>query len=654
MSAPYELQQLQMKYTSLLFIRLALAFLSTALSVRAFANPAEDNLFDLSLEDLMQIKIVSSTLTEKNQRTVPSSVTVFTREQINAMGIDYLDELLNFVPGFQAFRQADSGGEYYHSARGIRSGTSSREVLILIDGNRVNAEFAGGSVHMIALDNIAKIEIIRGPGSAIYGSNAFLGVINITTVKNKNTLSQTLGSNNRWQTQLFASTKLKEVNLDVFANAYGDRGQAYVLENSSTHNPYEARDPINGYDINLKIGLQKSQLDLTYFNREAEDFYSSEKTANNINKNKVTDTSLSFQQAFDWSEAVTTDYKLRYHHRESYVRIPLLPPSVEATFEEASYEFALHNNWVINANRSLQFGLEDRTIDSEKVTLYTAFGPVLINRDYERDVLGLYVQHQNNLSAKTELTIGARYDKYSQVGSAFNPRLGLIHQVSDVQTLKLLYGQAFRAPGIGDLTLTSNNSLIGNPDLKPEKIATWELVWMGSWKNNSLTITGFDNKIDDSIVQGFGANGTTRMYVNAPDSQDSKGVEFEFSSQLNHFWQVRAQYSLFNNLPATAFRQADNIASAIIAYERNQWALNLSANYAGERKMTAGTKIVGLDTYWLLNGKLQYALQPSTILYLQIKNLTDENYLTPSQGAILTQGIPNRGRELSVGFDWNF
>ncbi len=638
-----------MRHFKLLFI----SWLLTApLGALAASNSAD--LLSLSLEDLMQIKVVSSTLTEKSLRTVPSSVTVFTHEQISLMGIDYLDELLNFSPGFQAFRQADSGGEYYHSARGIRSGTSSREVLILIDGNRVNAEFAGGSVHMISLKNIVKIEIIRGPGSAIYGSNAFLGVINITTVKNKNTLSQILGDNNHWQTQLFSSTKFNDVNLDFFANVYRDRGQAYVLENSSTHNAYEARDPINGYDINFKIGRKKSQLDLTYYNREAEGFYSSEKTANDINKNKVTDASLSFWQAFDWNEAVTTDYKLRYHQRESYVRIPLIPPSVEATFEEASYEFSLHNNWIINAARSLQFGLEDRYINSEKVTLHTAFGPVLINRDYERDVLGLYVQHQNNLSDKTELTIGARYDKYSQVGSAFSPRLGLVHQVSDVQTLKLLHGKAFRAPGIGDLTLTSNNSLIGNPDLQPEKIATWELVWMGSWKNKSLTITGFHNKIDDSIVQGFGADGTTRMYVNAPDSQDYKGVEFEFSSQLNRYWQVRAQYSLFNALPVTAFRQADNIASAIIAYEQNKWALNVSANYAGERKMTAGTNMVSLDTYWLLNGKLQYALQPNTNLYLQIKNLTDKDYLTPSQGAILTQGIPNRGRELSVGFDWNF
>ncbi len=638
-----------MKHLKLLIVGLAMTS-----SLRVLAEPTRDDFLNLSLEDLMQIKIVSSTLTEKNLRTVPSSVSVFTKTQINAMGLDYLDELLNFVPGFQAFRQADSGGEYYHSSRGIRSGTSSREVLILIDGNRVNAEFAGGSVHMISLKNIEKIEIIRGPGSAIYGSNAFVGVINITTSNNKNLLSQTLGSNNRLQTQLFATTKFNEFNVDLFANAYRDQGQLYSVENSTTHKPYQTRDPIDGYDINVKVGRSKSQLNLTYFARNARDFLASERTANDINETKVKDTSISFQQATSWIDSVATDYNLRYHQRTSFIQFPLIPPSVDATFEEASFEFALHNDWSINENRSLQFGLEQRYIDSEEVTLHTAFGSVLVNQEYERDVLGLYVQHQHKLGSNTELTVGARYDKYSQVGSAVSPRVGVTHKLTDIQTVKLLYGKAFRAPGIGDLTLSSNNSLVGNPDLQPERIATVELVWMGSWKNASLTITGFENKINYSIVQGFGEDGTTRMYVNAPDSQKSRGVEFEYISQINSNWQLRTQYSLFNTLPVTAFRQADNIASLIVNYEHNQWALSLSANYAGERKMMTGATQLTLDKYWLLNGKLQYSFNKNTRVYFQAKNLADENYLTPSQGSILTSGIPNRGRELSVGLDWTF
>jgi iron complex outermembrane receptor protein len=300
----------------------------------------------------------------------------------------------------------------------------------------------------------------------------------------------------------------------------------------------------------------------------------------------------------------------------------------------------------------VQCGLENRHIDSDAVNLNVGTSTLSITEAYQRDVIGLYVQNQNSLAKNTELTLGARYDYYSKIGAAFNPRLGVTHQVSDVQTVKLLYGKAFRAPGIGDLTLTSNNDLIGNPDLKPEIMATWELVWMGSWKNNNLTITAFDNLVDDSIIQGFDADGITRMYVNAQDSQRSQGIEFEYMAQLNSNWQVRSQYSVFNTLPETAFRQADTIASFIVNYERQRWNLNFSANYAAERKMIAGSNLIALDPYWLLNGKLQYSFNNNARVFVQAKNMANEKYLTPSQGAILTAGIANRGRELSIGFDW--
>lgn len=636
-----------MRFLKLLFISLLLM----AKSGFVIASNSAD-LFNLSLEDLMQVHVVSATLTDKNLRTVPSSVTVFTHEQINVMGIDYLDELLNFVPGFQAFRQADSGGEYYHSSRGGRSGTSSREVLILIDGKRINAEFAAGSVHMISLKNIDKIEIIRGPGSAIYGSNAFLGVINITTIKNKNMLALLAGSNNRKQVQLFKTAQIGDWKLDFFGDAYRDKGQDYVIENFSTHAPYQTRDPIDGYDVDVRFGSEKSQLSLTYFSRNAQDFFLSEKTSNEYNDSKVSDTSVNFQQSLDWATDITTDYNLRYHQRATYIQIPLIPPAVDATFQEAGYEFNLHNNWLINDTHSMQFGFENRRIDSDAVDLHIGASTLPITKGYQRDVIGLYVQNQNSFGQNTELTLGARYDNYSKIGGSFNPRVGLTQKVSDVQTLKLLYGKAFRAPGIGDLTLTSNSDLVGNPDLKPEIISTWELVWMGSWEKNNLTITAFDNLVNNSIDQGFDKDGITRMYVNANDSQRSKGVEFEFIAQLNSSWQVRTQYSLFNTLPESAFRQADTVASFIINYERERWNFNFSANYAAERKMISGEKFITLDPYWLANGKLQYLFNNNTSVFVQAKNIFNENYLTPSQGSVLKAGIQNRGRELSIGLDW--
>ena len=154
----------------LLFV-LSLTYLSSAVAETSI------DLFEMPLEELMQLHVNSSTLTDKTLRTAPSSITVFTHQQIQNLGINYLHELMNYVPGFQSFRQAESGDEYYHSSRGLRVGTSSREVLILVDGQRLNREFDNATgAPMMALGNIEKVEFIRGPGSAIYGSNAFAGV----------------------------------------------------------------------------------------------------------------------------------------------------------------------------------------------------------------------------------------------------------------------------------------------------------------------------------------------------------------------------------------------------------------------------------------------------------------------------------------------
>ena len=93
-----------------------------------------NQLFSLSLQELMELEITSSTLTSKNLRSVPASVSIFTRDQIRNMGADYLYELINLVPGFQSFRQGADGLQYFHSARGHRTSVKSREILILLDG----------------------------------------------------------------------------------------------------------------------------------------------------------------------------------------------------------------------------------------------------------------------------------------------------------------------------------------------------------------------------------------------------------------------------------------------------------------------------------------------------------------------------------------
>ena len=153
------------------------------------------------------------------------------------MGADYLHELINFVPGFQSFRQGENSVQHYYSARGHRSSTASREVLILIDGMRMNREFDNVfSVPMLSLHNVEKIEFIRGPGSAIYGSNAFMGVINITTQKNQNRIHTAFGEASQMQFNgaFSNSDSAADAELNLALNLFDEKGEQYVLENYTT------------------------------------------------------------------------------------------------------------------------------------------------------------------------------------------------------------------------------------------------------------------------------------------------------------------------------------------------------------------------------------------------------------------------------------
>lgn len=638
---------LYMKYVNLLLISLMLITHSGVL-----AASTSDNLLNLSLEDLMQVQVVSSTLTEKNLRTVPSSITVFTHEQIATMGIDSFEELLNFVPGFQSFRQAEAGNAYYHSARGRRTGDSSREVLVLVDGQRFQDEFfADAAIYNFPLNSIDKVEVIRGPGSAIYGSNAFTGVINITTRKNTNELSVNVADQNKTFGQFLYSQSVDDYRIDVDAHVFNDKGQNYQLENSVTHLLNASSDPSNGYAINAKVSGSHVKFSAMHYQQLAQDFYVAETSSNAENAYRKTYDSAKIITDLALSSTLKTQLDFEVSRNIQFFKTPIVPPTSSAELDERSMALNIQGDWNINEQHSMQFGMAKRNVDSDKTLLKTIYGPFLLSEAYTRDVTSFYIQDQSAIYKDTELTLGTRYDNYSNSGSALSPRLGITHQLSELQTIKLFYGQAFRAPAIGELILSNNNAVVGNLHLKPETIETWELVWMGNWKNHSITLTAFDSCIKNAIVQGF--QWQVRQFVNAEALEKSQGVEIEYFAQLATNWQLRAEYSLFNKLPESSFRQADNLASVILNYQHDKWNFNLSANHAGEREMLSGTNKISLSSYWLANSKAQYALSDGINIYLQAKNMFNAKYLTPTQGSALTQGIPNRGREWSLGLNWS-
>ena len=162
----------------------------------------------MSFEDLANVEVVGSTLTSKDLSSVPSSVTVYGQDEIRRMGVDNLQELMNFVPGFQTYQTGDGPLVQTYSSRGRKSGTVGREILVLINGNRTEMLFSGGSAipfSLYSLAHVRSVEFIRGPGSAVYGANAFLGVVNVVTDKNLNEVQVQVGTEGFVDTHLGTS-----------------------------------------------------------------------------------------------------------------------------------------------------------------------------------------------------------------------------------------------------------------------------------------------------------------------------------------------------------------------------------------------------------------------------------------------------------------
>jgi outer membrane cobalamin receptor len=637
-----------------------LFFFLTLLSNTVYSVEQDSrDLFQFSIEELGNISITGATLTSKNIYNVPSSVSVFTRKDIRKLGIDHLEELMNYVPGLQAYRQGENGASISYSSRGRKVGSAGKEILILIDGVRIDNRITDGTAitnPLISLNNIERVEFIRGTGSAIYGSNAFLGVINIITVKDQNELQLSGGENDHVQGHLMASKKWDDLEVSLFGQYFQNDGEAYNVQDTFSAARINTQDPVKGSDVNLHARWKKSTLKFMYTERREEDFYMVGRFIDNaINQQRQEQINFALEQQLDWTQKFDSKIKLGYRQLDldSTVRFTTTQFATSKV-EINEYWLAIQNNWQKTDSTSYQFGFEYRRPDHIKADSFVNSSTTSTpsHKLRHQDIFGAYGQIQHKLFKNTDLNLGLRFDHYSSTGSNASPRLALIHNINPDHTLKFIYGEAFRVPTFNEL-FSTNPVTISNPALQPETVKTWELIWLSQWGNNTLSLGFFDNTFEDSIdVQTIG---TTRNFMNATTDQFSQGIEAELIAPLNSEWSLRAGYTFLTDKPSSSFREADSMASLIINYQRTKWNFNISTYYHDEREFlqTGTTAHLPLSDYFVTNTKLKYQFDKDISFFLQAKNLLDESYATPSQAA-LTEGIPNRGREISAGINWQF
>ena len=658
-----------------------------SLSARGMAA----DLYAMSLAELLNVEVTGSTLTPQSYKSVPSSVTVFHHTQISSMGVDTLDELMNLVPGFQSYRSSTTPLDYPFSSRGRRIGTASAEILVLLDGQRLNDARTSGSAITtpgFSLAQVERIEFIRGPGASIYGSNAMMGVVNIISRTEANEFSLGAGSFNRRKASLLTSTRQEDFSFDFFAHIDSDDGDNFLAKESFGESYIETDDPRKFADLNLKVGWRDTKLNIQHNQNKAENFFSFNGASNGISYRESRLSSISARQNFVWRN-VSSYIRLGYSSSSFNVisqatpagsledissppsEDPIITKSALDDISEARILFA--NDWKINALSSIQFGLEHRKLDvPELITRYNYDINAYINNDFPvtfyngfgssrttqgastRDITGTYGQYQRSVSDSTDLTLGLRYDDFSNIGSQLSPRLALVKSLSENHSLKLLFGEAFRAPSEEEFNLAPSASFAGNEQLKAETVQTLELIWSAQWTQTRFSFGYFHNHFEDAIVLAL-TDTNMFSYRNVNGENNSEGLEFELSHELSRSWALRVSHTYIIEKPAESFRETDHLSSIGIHYQNKAWQANLNAVAHGERDMlTPQGSQQTLDAYWQIYAKLRYTINAEWQTSLQIKNLLNEDYVTPSSSSLLTEGIPNRGREVLLGLTWNF
>ena len=639
------------------------------------ANAAEEqDLFSLSFEDLLNVQVDIASKTNETLSSVPSTISVFSRKQIQALGVDNAYEVMNFVPGMQSTRGDWVGAVPKDHARGVY--LDSGNVLVMINGERVNeSSFGKASVYLpyIPVEVIEKIEFIRGPGSALYGSNAFLGVMNIVTSKERNALQLVVGNNGRYGATGRFNTSLSD-DTSLFASFSYDQkdGESY---------PQGVKDPLEALYLEAGVDYKKLQLRARYNETSLDEFlnlagyskqnqHNSDNTFVGIKYNWINNDKLKLDSSYSFTKHNISSAGLI----ATFDDIPdfLVGPAWQTTdskFEtELSYQF--DNQWQLAAgieySEAKQTEAGVRTsyydFDSEQIIIDPAFEqqgivsvmefPEFSSLKFTFETLSAYGQLKIPYSDTLTLFIGARYDDVKDIDSKLSPRLAGVYKINSEHTVKLQYGESFRTPVTNEL-FSNDDVTIGNPSLRSESIKTTELVWHYKTSELQANTVLFYNELNDFInIEPTLSDDALFTFTNSFNTQNS-GIELDSTWQSSKDFSITGTYTQYFEDPINAsFKRFASIISSYNLSDSWQVSLNLLWRDTVEVSSDTGAHFKQ-SAYSLLGGSLKWQLNNNSQLMLKAENLLGKKY-NAFDPRIDNGAVAGTTEELSLHYQFNF
>ncbi len=653
----------------------ALFSIAVASTIPLVANATdEQDLFSLSFEDLLDVQVDIASKTSETLSSVPSTMSVFSRKQIQALGVDNAYEVMNFVPGMQSTRGDWVGAVPKDHARGVY--LDSGNVLVMINGERVNeSSFGKASVYMpyIPIEVIEKIEFIRGPGSALYGSNAFLGVMNIVTSKERNALQLVVGNNGRYGATGQFNTSFSD-DTSLFASISYDQkdGESY---------PQGVKDPLEALYLEAGVDYKKLKLRARYNETSLDEFlnlagystqnqHTSDNTFVGIKYNWVNNDKLKLDSSYSYTKHNISSAGLI----AAFDDIPdfLLGPAWQTTdskFEtELSYQF--ENQWQLAAGieyaeaKQVEAGVRTSYYDDESMLViidpaYYQQGivtvmdfPEFASLKYTFETYSAYGQLKIPYSDALTLFVGARYDDVKDIDSKFSPRLAAVYVINPEHTVKVQYGESFRTPVTNEL-FSNDDVTVGNPSLRSESVKTTELVWHYQTSELQANAVLFYNELNDFInIEPTQSTDALFTFANSFNTQNS-GIELDGTWQSSKEFSVTGTYTQYFEDPINAsFKRFASLVSSYNLSDSWQVSLNLLWRDKVEVSSVTGAHFKQ-SAYSLVGGSLKWQLNTNSQLMLKAENLFGKKY-NVFDPRMDNGAVAGTSEDLSLHYQFNF
>ena len=669
-----------------------LAMLCAALlcaGTRAAQQDEDSNrdLTQLDLEQLMSLDVETASRFPQKRSEAPAAVTVISSADIKAYGYRTLADILASIRGL--YVRTDTLYTYLGVSGFGRPGDYNSRVLLLIDGYRVNDSVYNtaplGTDFLLDVDLIERVEFVPGPGSAVYGSNAFFGVINVITKTGKTLAgvqaSVQAGSFGTSKGRVTYGGELQNgAELLLSATGYQSRGEDPQFANSGNPGATQGMPGGLNYD-EYKSAFAKYSID----GLRVEAAYSTRKKG-------AASASYAFNTQFLDPRAFVVDTQtfIDVQYERNLARELDLSVSVNYGSYPYNGNFpyadpvsgqAIENKDLASAQWwGSEVKLRAHPFDAHKIVAGVDF-----RDEYRRDQfnydqqpfvqyvdshqranrVGLYVQDEYTIRPGLIFNAGLRHDIEPFVGGVTSPRLALIYNPNPGGAIKLLYGSSYRAPSAWEQFASQANVQEPNLALKPERIRTTEIVLEQVIRNQlRLTASAFQYRISDLIDEVADPSNGLLQFRNVGRDQ-SRGAQFEAEQVWDNGARLRASYSyqLAEDLNAR-----DSGADPILLDSpRNLGKLNFTSPIpvaslrvglevqSMSRRKTINGEVAGhtVTNLTLLEPALTQALSVSFSLY----NVFDTKYSDPASAALSNLGldtIPQPRRSFLLKLTYTF